>query len=131
IIGVDAAVKLNDGLVDHPGTMVAALLPHLIGSFFGLILLSIACWRSGVFPRIALAALVAFCRSNGIELIDCQQHTRHLASFGAREVPRAAFEGHLANALDEPTPKRWTYDRAMWTQLGLLPRSAPETTLAP
>ena len=38
--------------------------------------------------KIALAALVAFCRAHGIPLIDCQQHTRHLASFGARTIPR-------------------------------------------
>ena len=39
--------------------------------------------------KIALAALVAFCRARGIETIDCQQRTAHLASFGAREIPRA------------------------------------------
>ena len=43
-----------------PGVMAGALYPHLIGSFFGLILLSIACWRSGVFPKAPLALLVAF-----------------------------------------------------------------------
>ena len=60
VIGVDAAVALNDGLVEHTGTMVVALLPHLVGSFVGLILLSIACWRSRSFPRIPLVLLVAF-----------------------------------------------------------------------
>ena len=49
--------------------------------------------------KIALAALVAFCRGHGIALIDCQQATAHLASFGAREMPRAVFEEHLAQAL--------------------------------
>ena len=67
----------------------------------------------------ALAALVAFCRTHGIGLIDCQQHTQHLASFGAREIPRAEFERHLALALGQPAPRRWTYDRALWAQLGL------------
>jgi leucyl/phenylalanyl-tRNA--protein transferase len=32
--------------------------------------------------KIALAALVAFCRGHAIETIDCQQRTSHLASFG-------------------------------------------------
>ena len=77
-----------------------------------------------------LDQLLMLLEDQGIELIDCQQHTRHLASFGAREVPRAAFEKHLAKALAEPTPKRWTYDRAMWTRLGLSPRSATEPSLA-
>src|SRR5688572_19590849 len=32
--------------------------------------------------KIATAALVAFCRTHGVALIDCQQRTRHLASLG-------------------------------------------------
>jgi leucyl/phenylalanyl-tRNA--protein transferase len=95
--------------------------------FFGESMFS---WRTDA-SKIALAALVAFCRSHGIELIDCQQHTSHLASFGAREIPRAAFERHLSIALAETPPKRWTYDRAMWAQLGLEPRGAPQEATAP
>ena len=41
--------------------------------------------------KIALAALVAFCRESGVTHIDCQQNTRHLASLGASEMPRAEF----------------------------------------
>jgi leucyl/phenylalanyl-tRNA---protein transferase len=67
--------------------------------------------------KIALAALVAFCRANEIELIDCQQATAHLASFGAREIPRAAFESHLAHTVDQPPPRSWSYDSAHWEQL--------------
>ncbi len=60
IIGVDAAVVLNDGLSSSAGTVVTALVPHLVGSFVGVMLLSIAAWRSGVFPRMAAALLIAF-----------------------------------------------------------------------
>src|SRR5687768_9755335 len=59
-IGVDAAVRLNDALVEDGGIMATALFPHLIGTFFGLLLLCIACWRSGVFPRVPLLLMVAF-----------------------------------------------------------------------
>ncbi len=59
-IGVDASVELNDAYVDHAGVMASALYPHLIGSFLGLLLLSVACWRSGVFPKVPLAMLAAF-----------------------------------------------------------------------
>lgn len=71
--------------------------------------------------KIALAALVAFCRAHGIALIDCQQRTEHLASFGAREVPRPVFEGHLAVAVPRtgPAAAEWTYDGSHWTHLGL------------
>jgi leucyl/phenylalanyl-tRNA--protein transferase len=41
--------------------------------------------------KIALAALVAWCRQAGVPMIDCQQNTRHLASLGAREIPRQEF----------------------------------------
>ncbi len=59
-IGLDASVELNDGFLEHAGVLATALYPHLIGSFFGLILLSVAAWRSGVFPKPPLALLVAF-----------------------------------------------------------------------
>ncbi len=64
--------------------------------------------------KIALCALIAFCREHGIALIDCQQNTRHLASLGAREVSRAAFEAHLARASGAADIADWTYDSALW-----------------
>ena len=72
--------------------------------------------------KVALAALVAFCRAHGVTLIDCQQNTGHLASLGAHEVSRAAFERHLAVATAEPEIADWTYDSRMWMQLAALPR---------
>jgi leucyl/phenylalanyl-tRNA--protein transferase len=67
--------------------------------------------------KIALAALVSFCRANGIEVIDCQQQTGHLASVGARPWSRAEFERHLAAVVDEPAPANWTYHDDIWSQL--------------
>lgn len=69
--------------------------------------------------KIALAALVAFCRAQGVALIDCQQNTRHLASLGAREIPRAQFESHLARASGAAEIADWTYDDSMWRLLDL------------
>ena len=69
--------------------------------------------------KIALAALVAFCRANHIDLIDCQQATEHLASFGAREIARSAFEQHLQRVLPQPPPLDWSYHPPLWAQLGL------------
>lgn len=60
ILGVDAAVRFNDELVSDPGAAVLALLPHLVGSFLGVLLLTVAAWRSGRFPRVACALVVAF-----------------------------------------------------------------------
>ncbi len=67
--------------------------------------------------KIALAALVAACRRHGIAWIDCQQNTRHLASLGAREVPRDDFLDHVARASGESGPLAWTYDPADWALL--------------
>lgn len=67
--------------------------------------------------KIALAALVAFCLANQIRMIDCQQNTRHLASFGAREISRQAFEAHLHQTLDAPPVGVWSYDPALWSLL--------------
>lgn len=76
--------------------------------------------------KIALCALVAFCRAHGITLIDCQQHTRHLASFGARQIPRTDFEAHLSRTLGGTPPGAWTYHPALWAQLDLGPPSAAD-----
>ena len=70
--------------------------------------------------KVALAALVAFCRQHGIGLIDCQQNTAHLASMGAREVSRTQFEQHLSRVSGEPDIADWTYDLCMWRQLEAL-----------
>jgi leucyl/phenylalanyl-tRNA--protein transferase len=69
--------------------------------------------------KIALAALVAFCRARGIGLIDCQQNTSHLASMGAREIPRRDFERRLALALAASPVSDWTYDPRDWETLGI------------
>lgn len=60
LLPLDQAVALNDGLSSHYGTVATALVPHLIGSFLGLVLLGIAVWRSRSFPRGTVVLLVAF-----------------------------------------------------------------------
>lgn len=73
--------------------------------------------------KIALAALVAICRVHGVELIDCQQNTRHLASLGAKEIPRVRFLQHVDRARHEPAPT-WHFDPVYWDAL-LPPRISP------
>ena len=77
--------------------------------------------------KIALAALVSFCRARGIETIDCQQRTSHLASFGGREIPRRDFRHRLGTALAQMDVGDWSYDLRLWEQIGLN-RSALEDT---
>ena len=57
--------------------------------------------------KVALAHLVFFLRQNGVELIDCQQETPHLASLGAHPVSRKRFNEHLSRVVDLPTISSW------------------------
>lgn len=66
--------------------------------------------------KIALAALVAFCRAHEVGMIDCQQNTRHLASLGASEISRAEFVAHLAGHVDKAAPA-WQFKPVYWNQL--------------
>ncbi len=85
---------------------------------------SMFAWASDA-SKIALAALVAFCRAHGVRLIDCQQNTGHLASLGAHEVSRNTFEQHLSLVSGEPEIADWTYDSRMWLQLEALQGTPP------
>lgn len=66
--------------------------------------------------KIALAALVAFCRAHGLPLIDCQQNTRHLAFMGASEMPRAAFAARVRELAALPA-LAWRFEPVYWTAL--------------
>ena len=66
--------------------------------------------------KIAMCALVAFCRAHGIKMIDCQQNTAHLASLGALEISRDEFMTHITLAIDQSAPT-WRFDPVYWNQL--------------
>lgn len=66
--------------------------------------------------KIALAALICFCRRHHIDLIDCQQNTRHLASLGAREIDRASFTQQVARNATL-APPRWRFEHVYWQEL--------------
>ncbi|MDQ6685413.1 MAG: leucyl/phenylalanyl-tRNA--protein transferase, partial [Pseudomonadota bacterium] len=104
------------------GELVGGLYGIALGHmFFGESMFA----RANDASKIALAALVAFCRRNVIATIDCQQRTAHLASFGGRELPRREFEQRLSSGVDDDTPIDWTYDLSMWTSIGIaLPERA-------
>ena len=86
---------------------------ELVGGLYGLQL-------GGVFfgesmfsgerdaSKVALARLVEQCRRRGIELIDCQIASSHLASLGAREVSRNEFVQLLGRCARRVPSGRWT-----------------------
>ena len=66
--------------------------------------------------KIALCALVAFCRAHGISMIDCQQNTGHLASLGAQEISRDEFTAHVTQVMTRPAPA-WQFEPVYWNHL--------------
>lgn len=54
--------------------------------------------------KIAFAHCVQQLRQQGYGMIDCQMKTSHLASFGAREIPRDEFSRRLTDLVNAPPP---------------------------
>ncbi|MBI5109971.1 MAG: leucyl/phenylalanyl-tRNA--protein transferase [Rhodocyclales bacterium] len=54
--------------------------------------------------KIALAHLCAHLKRRGFGIIDCQMETRHLASLGARPIPRREFVARLDALCDNREP---------------------------
>ena len=52
--------------------------------------------------KIAFVHLVRHLEAHGVTQIDCQMHTGHLASLGAREIPRIDFMRELQRLIREP-----------------------------
>ena len=74
--------------------------------------------------KVALVHLVRQLRRWDFELIDCQMSTSHLASLGAREIPRVAVRQRrsVAWSRQPPTPSdRWRIERR--------PRGKPLSTI--
>jgi leucyl/phenylalanyl-tRNA--protein transferase len=57
--------------------------------------------------KMALSQLVVFLRKHNVEMIDCQQETSHLATFGAKPISRNDFMQHLRKAITQDTIKHW------------------------
>ncbi len=54
--------------------------------------------------KVALVGLVEVLRRLGMPLIDCQQETSHLATFGARPIPRGEFAAQLNELIHSTAP---------------------------
>lgn len=75
------------------------------GVFFGESMFT----RAPDASKVSLAALVALLQQRGVTLIDCQQETEHLASMGARPIPRRKFARHLDELIhSNAAPAGWS-----------------------
>ncbi|MCS6948484.1 MAG: leucyl/phenylalanyl-tRNA--protein transferase, partial [Steroidobacteraceae bacterium] len=71
--------------------------------FFGESMFS----RRSDASKVALARLVEECRRDGIAVIDCQLASRHLATLGARTIPRREFAALLAQFVEMKPDHTW------------------------
>ena len=111
---VDAYCRLHDlGLAHSAETWVDG---ELVGGLYG-VALGRMFYGESMFTRISDASKIAFVHlvrqleRKGFGMIDCQMKTAHLASFGAREIPRSEFLARLAELVNYPSsPGAWTLD---------------------
>jgi leucyl/phenylalanyl-tRNA--protein transferase len=94
----------------HDGRLVGGLYGVLIGRvFFGESMFA----RVTDASKVALLRLAAILRRLEVPLIDCQQETEHLATLGARPIPRREFAQRLARLVaGGAPPARWRYSAA-------------------
>lgn len=74
---------------------------NLAGGLYGVQLGPVFCGESmfSLVSNASKTALIYLCNSGLFSLIDCQVHTDHLASMGAKMISRAAYLTMLENAV--------------------------------
>ena len=76
--------------------------------------------RTADASKVAMAFLVRQLARWGFEMIDCQMSTPHLASLGAREIPRRQFLARLhALTAADPVPAPWRLDHDLHAAFSL------------
>jgi leucyl/phenylalanyl-tRNA--protein transferase len=99
---------------------------RLVGGLYG-VALGRMFFGESMFTRENDASKVAFVHMVAqfgrwhVPLIDCQMPTSHLASFGAREIPRPQFLDQMQHQLGEPAlPAPWRLDEDLVDALGTM-----------
>ena len=72
---------------------------ELVGGLYGVLVGRVFCGES-MFSKVANSskvALIYLCRSFDLEFIDCQIHSDHLESMGAKLIPQSEFQRYLVN----------------------------------
>jgi leucyl/phenylalanyl-tRNA--protein transferase len=92
----------------HDGALVGGLYGVAIGRmFYGESMFS----RMPDASKVALVQLARQLRQWGFGMIDCQMETAHLASLGARTMPRVVFTARLEELVNLPDlPGPWHFD---------------------
>jgi leucyl/phenylalanyl-tRNA--protein transferase len=94
------------------GALVGGLYGISLGAaFFGESMFS----RERDASKVALVHLIAQMKRGHYRLLDTQFLTTHLASFGAREIPRLAYLALLEDALNHQASWSASADGAYWS----------------
>ena len=109
---IAAYTQLHERGIAH--SVESWLEGELVGGLYGVSLGKVFFGES-MFARapddskVALVHLVERLRAADNRVVDCQQATAHLASLGAREIPRSAFAQLLRESIQyPPSGERWT-----------------------
>ena len=83
-------------LAGHAHSLECWVGDHLVGGLYGVAFERVFCGESmfSLAPnssKVALAWLVATLKRAGVQLLDCQFITEHLASMGAVEIPQERY----------------------------------------
>ena len=99
---------------------------RLVGGLYG-VSLGRMFFGESMFTRASDASKVGFVHMVAqfarwkMPLIDCQMPTSHLATFGAREIPRAAFLDQVSQLVqDSAPPTPWRLDEDLPEALGTM-----------
>jgi leucyl/phenylalanyl-tRNA--protein transferase len=108
----------------HAHSVEAWVDDRLVGGLYG-VALGRMFFGESMFTRESDASKVGFVhmvaqfRRWKMPLIDCQMPTSHLASLGAREIPRTVFLDRVNHLIREPAaPTPWRLDSDLPEALG-------------
>lgn len=111
---MDAYIKLHE--IGYAHSVEVWHGDELVGGLYG-VSIGKAFFGESMFSRMTDASKVGFCflvrqlEKWGYDFIDCQVESAHLASLGARSIPREQFVAMLEDALrHENRPSHWTAD---------------------
>jgi leucyl/phenylalanyl-tRNA--protein transferase len=100
-VGLHRMGQAHSVEVRENGELIGGLYGVSIGRmFFGESMFA----RRTDASKCALASLVWLLKALGFSVIDCQQATAHLASLGARAIPRESFLEHVTRLAAQPAP---------------------------
>lgn len=93
---IDAFIKLHE--LGYAKSIEVWENMQLVGGLYGIDLNNNVFCGESMFAKVSNASKVAFIalvQSNEYQLIDCQLHTKHLESLGAKHISRTEFLKYL------------------------------------